>query len=153
MCISYLGKIVAVAKTVAACISPKIPSSAVFVDVRRADEFAEGHCSTAKNVVWDAESCKIGVADTKCKAFIDGMKALVTTGGVADYSKPIFIHCVSGSRSGQAALFLQVCANVRVRVGARIHICMYVRIYCIYPICMDVVYTYAFSAHMIRHTR
>lgn len=119
----------AVAKTVAACISPKIPSSAVFVDVRRADEFAEGHCSTAKNVVWDGDSCKIGVADAGCKAFIDGMTALVTTGGVADYSKPIFIHCVSGNRSGQAALFLQVRVSVRVRVGARIPICMYVHIY------------------------
>jgi len=125
----FLGKIVAVAKTVAACISPKIPSSAVFVDVRRADEFAEGHCSTAKNVVWDGDSCKIGVADAGCKAFIDGMTALVTTGGVADYSKPIFIHCVSGNRSGQAALFLQVRVSVRVRVGARIPICMYVHIY------------------------
>ena len=55
-------------------------------------------------------------ADPACKAFIDQMTAHVTTNGVADYSKPVFIHCVSGNRSGQAALFLQVCEGAPARI-------------------------------------
>lgn len=104
------GKIVSVEKSAAPCMTTKLPSNALFVDVRRADEFSEGHCSNAVNVVWDSDSCgDKGKDDAGCKAFIDGMTKLVTTNGVADYSKPIFIHCVSGNRSGQAAKYLQVC--------------------------------------------
>jgi rhodanese-related sulfurtransferase len=76
----------------------------IFIDVRRDAEYSAGHCSKAKNIVWNSDACwKNGKSDPACKAFIDELKATVNN----DYTKPIFVHCVSGNRAGQVAKYLQ----------------------------------------------
>lgn len=62
--------------------------SAVIVDVRTPNEFANGHIEGALNINWHAES-------------FDEQVALL------DKSKPIFVYCQSGGRSGSAATRLK----------------------------------------------
>jgi rhodanese-related sulfurtransferase len=96
-----------VANTAAACMTPKASTAEIFIDVlRRADEFSAGHCDTATNLVWNSGACWIDGEDSTagCAAFISGLN-IPTAGG--DYSKKIFVHCVSGNRAGQVAKFLQ----------------------------------------------
>lgn len=89
------------------CLIPTISSVSGmrFLDVRRKDEFDVLHCKDAVNIVWDSDACwKRGATDPVCKAFIDDMTSFVD----GNYNTPIFVHCVSGNRAGQAAKFLQV---------------------------------------------
>ena len=84
-----------------------------FVDVRRSDEFQDGHCKDSVNIVWDSAACwDRGITNKVCKQFIDDMTTFVD----GNYQTPIFVLCVSGKRASQVAMFLQV----RLRVAARV---------------------------------
>ena len=95
-------------------VSQHVTSGAMkFVDVRRSDEFEVGHCKDSVNIVWDGDACwDGGITDKVCKQFIDDMTTFVD----GNYQTPIFVHCVSGNRASQVAMFLQV----RLRVDARV---------------------------------
>ncbi len=60
---------------------------AVLLDVRTAEEYREGHIEGSINLPLDR---------------IAKIKEIV-----ADRSTPLFVHCYSGSRSGQAVAFLR----------------------------------------------
>ncbi len=59
---------------------------AVLLDVRTADEYAGGHIPGSKNLPLDA---------------LDKIAGIVN-----DKNTPIFVHCLSGSRSRQAEAYL-----------------------------------------------
>ena len=61
----------------------KTPNT-VLVDVRTPDEFSKGHLVNAKNIDWNGTSFDKEISSI-------------------DKSKPVFVYCLSGGRSGQAA--------------------------------------------------
>ena len=61
--------------------------SAVLLDVRTPDEYRQGHIPGSKNVPLQSISKVAGMIDNQ--------------------STPIFVHCLSGARSRQAAAVLQ----------------------------------------------
>ena len=58
--------------------------NALLVDVRTPDEFSKGHLVNAKNIDWNGTSFDKEISSI-------------------DKSKPVFVYCLSGGRSGQAA--------------------------------------------------
>lgn len=60
-----------------------LPSAPV-VDVRTPEEFAKGHLQNAKNIDWNGDDFKNQISKL-------------------DPSKPVFVYCLSGGRSGEAA--------------------------------------------------
>jgi phage shock protein E len=66
---------------------PMIESGALLVDVRSAEEFAEGHIDGAVNIVWD---------DTA---------ALIAAIG-EDKQRPVVFYCRSGNRVGKSIVVL-----------------------------------------------
>ena len=66
---------------------PMIESGALLVDVRSAEEFAEGHIDGAVNIVWD---------DTD---------ALIAAIG-EDKQRPVVFYCRSGNRVGKSIVVL-----------------------------------------------
>lgn len=62
----------------------KAASGATLIDVRTAEEFAEGHLSGAKNYDWNGEHFEHQVMGL-------------------DKSKPVFVYCLKGGRSASAA--------------------------------------------------
>ena len=60
---------------------------AVLLDVRPSDEYWQGHIPGSKNVPFQSISKVAGMIDNK--------------------ATPIFVHCLSGARSRQAAAVLQ----------------------------------------------
>ncbi len=70
------------------------------IDVRTSDEFKSKHILYAQNI------------DYKASGFIEKMTAL-------DQSKPLYLYCRSGHRSGKAADTLQILRNKQVvSIGA-----------------------------------
>ena len=65
----------------------KATADAVLVDVRTPQEYREGHIPGSKNVPLQSISKVAGMIDNK--------------------STPIFVHCLSGARSRQAAAILK----------------------------------------------
>ena len=63
-------------------------SNAVLLDVRTAEEFAEGHIANAQNINWNA-----GDAESMLNQL--------------DPSKAYFVYCLSGGRSSSAARYLR----------------------------------------------
>jgi len=61
----------------------QLPSAPV-IDVRTAEEFSKGHLLNARNIDWNAND------------FMNRLSGL-------DKSKPVFVYCLSGGRSGAAA--------------------------------------------------
>lgn len=61
---------------------------AVLIDVRTPQEFDEGHLANARNVDWNAPDFLSHVASVNIKA-------------------PVFVYCLSGGRSGEAAAALR----------------------------------------------
>ncbi len=59
-------------------------TSAPLIDVRTPDEFSKGHLQNSVNVDWNGSSFDTEIAKL-------------------DKSKPVFVYCLSGGRSGQAA--------------------------------------------------
>ncbi len=66
----------------------KEKAEAVIVDVRTPEEFAEGHLEKALNVDWNG-------------ADFENQSAAL------DREKPIFVYCLSGARSAEAAAYLR----------------------------------------------
>jgi len=64
--------------------SIKKTPNAVLVDVRTPDEFSKGHLVNARNIDWNGSSFDKEISSI-------------------DKSKPVFVYCLSGGRSGQAA--------------------------------------------------
>jgi thioredoxin len=64
--------------------SIKKTPNAVLVDVRTPDEFSKGHLVNAKNIDWNGSTFDKEISSI-------------------DKSKPVFVYCLSGGRSGQAA--------------------------------------------------
>ena len=62
----------------------KSNNSAPLIDVRTPDEFSKGHLQNALNIDWNDNSFDSEVSKL-------------------DKSKPVFVYCLSGGRSGQAA--------------------------------------------------
>lgn len=62
----------------------KSNSSAPLIDVRTPDEFSKGHLQNSINIDWNGNSFDTEIAKL-------------------DKSKPVFVYCLSGGRSGQAA--------------------------------------------------
>ena len=62
----------------------KSNSTAPVVDVRTPDEFSKGHLQNALNIDWNGNTFDAEIAKL-------------------DKSKPVFVYCLSGGRSGQAA--------------------------------------------------
>ena len=58
--------------------------NALLVDVRTPDEFSKGHLVNAKNIDWNGSTFDKEISSI-------------------DKSKPVFVYCLSGGRSGQAA--------------------------------------------------
>ena len=58
------------------------------LDVRRPDEFKEGHIKGAVNANWQDQ------------------KTFVEQAGKLDKSKPVYVYCLSGVRSDKAAIWL-----------------------------------------------
>ena len=58
--------------------------TAPIVDVRTPDEFSKGHLQNALNIDWNGTSFDSEISEL-------------------DKSKPVFVYCLSGGRSGQAA--------------------------------------------------
>jgi len=61
----------------------ELPGAPV-VDVRTPEEFAKGHLPNAKNIDWNGSDFNAQISQL-------------------DKSKPVFVYCLSGGRSGQAA--------------------------------------------------
>jgi thioredoxin len=59
-------------------------SSAPIIDVRTPDEYSKGHIQNSTNIDWNGNSFDTEIAKL-------------------DKSKPVFVYCLSGGRSGQAA--------------------------------------------------
>ncbi len=59
-------------------------ATALLIDVRTPDEFSKGHLQNAVNIDWNGDSFDQEIAKL-------------------DKSKPVFVYCLSGGRSGQAA--------------------------------------------------
>lgn len=59
------------------------------VDVRSADEYANGHLATAQQLDWNDK------------------ETFVRETAVWDTSKPLYLYCFSGARSAKAANFLR----------------------------------------------
>lgn len=68
---------------------------AVLLDVRTPDEYREGHIPGSKNVPLQSIDKVAGMIDNK--------------------STPIFVHCLSGARSRQAAAVLQQLGYTNVK--------------------------------------
>ena len=68
---------------------------AVLLDVRTPDEYRQGHIPGSKNVPLQSISKVAGMIDNK--------------------STPIFVHCLSGARSRQAAAVLQQLGYTNVK--------------------------------------
>ena len=68
---------------------------AVLLDVRTPDEYRQGHIPGSKNVPLQS---------------IDRVNAVVENKGT-----PIFVHCLSGARSGQATAILQQMGYTKVK--------------------------------------
>ena len=68
---------------------------AVLLDVRPPDEYWQGHIPGSKNVPFQSISKVAGMIDNK--------------------STPIFVHCLSGARSRQAAAILQQMGYTNVK--------------------------------------
>lgn len=73
----------------------KAAGDAVILDVRTAEEFSKGHLENAVNVDWNSGDFKSRVQEM-------------------DKSKPVFVYCLSGGRSGSAAVFLRQSGFSRV---------------------------------------
>ena len=69
--------------------------SAVLLDVRTPDEYRQGHIPGSKNVPLQSISKVAGMIYNK--------------------STPIFVHCLSGARSGQAAAILKQMGYTNVK--------------------------------------
>ena len=69
--------------------------SAVLLDVRTPDEYRQGHIPGSKNVPLQSISKVAGMIDNN--------------------STPIFVHCLSGARSRQAAAILQQMGYTNVK--------------------------------------
>lgn len=69
--------------------------SAVLLDVRTPDEYRQGHIPGSKNVPLHSISKVVGMIDNK--------------------STPIFVHCLSGARSRQAAAILKQMGYTNVK--------------------------------------
>lgn len=69
--------------------------SAVLLDVRTPDEYRQGHIPGSKNVPLQSISKVTGMIDNK--------------------STPIFVHCLSGARSRQAAAILKQMGYTNVK--------------------------------------
>lgn len=69
--------------------------SAVLLDVRTPDEYRQGHIPGSKNVPLQSISKVAGMIDNK--------------------STTIFVHCLSGARSGQAAAILKQMGYTNVK--------------------------------------
>ena len=59
-------------------------AAAVVVDVRTPEEFSKGHLKKAKNINWNGDDFQNQISQV-------------------DKSKPVFVYCLSGGRSGSAA--------------------------------------------------
>ena len=70
---------------------------AVLLDVRTPDEYRQGHIPGSKNVPLQSIDKVAGMIDNK--------------------ATPIFVHCLSGARSRQAAAVLQQLADCRKTLG------------------------------------
>ena len=68
---------------------------AVLLDVRTPDEYRQGHIPGSKNVPLQSISKVAGMIDNN--------------------STPIFVHCLSGARSGQAAAILKQMGYTNVK--------------------------------------
>ena len=79
---------------------------AVLLDVRTPDEYRQGHIPGSKNVPLQSISKVAGMIDNK--------------------STPIFVHCLSGARSRQAAAILKQMGYTNVK-NSRFHVNMKVR--------------------------
>lgn len=66
----------------------KTTAGALIIDVRTAEEFNEGHLENAFNIDWTGNDFEQQTASL-------------------DKGKPIFVYCLSGARSAQAAEFLR----------------------------------------------
>ena len=73
----------------------KATADAVLVDVRTPQEYREGHIPGSKNVPLQSISKVAGMIDNK--------------------STPIFVHCLSGARSRQAAAILKQMGYTNVK--------------------------------------
>lgn len=69
--------------------------SAVLLDVRTPDEYRQGHIPGSKNVPLQSISKVAGIIDNK--------------------STPIFVHCLSGTRSSRAADILKQMGYTNVK--------------------------------------
>lgn len=63
-------------------------ANAQILDVRTPEEYAGGHLAHAKNIDWNDDN-------------------FMEQAGSLDKSKPVFVYCLSGGRSGQAATALR----------------------------------------------
>ena len=70
-------------------------AGAVLLDVRTSSEYAEGHIPGSKNVPLQSIDKVAGMIDNK--------------------ATPIFVHCLSGARSRQAAAVLQQLGYTNVK--------------------------------------
>ena len=65
----------------------KTTDGAVLIDVRTAEEYKEGHIDGSINIPLD--------------------QIMTVNNIIKDRETPIFVHCLSGSRSGQVVSYLQ----------------------------------------------
>ena len=72
-----------------------VTDGAVLLDVRTPDEYRQGHISGSKNIPLQSINKVAGVIDNK--------------------ATPIFVHCLSGARSRQAAAILQQMGYTNVK--------------------------------------
>ena len=85
----FIAKVIAGGgdKAAAKLAWPMIENGVLLVDVRSAEEFAQGHIEGAINIEWD------------------NTDALIAAIGV-DKQRPVVVYCRSGNRSGKATVEL-----------------------------------------------